>query len=159
MTVADSSRDRGGLGPDGALHGADHLQVPEGRAWGPLLPPGRKLRMDINKTLFSSPEFQHFSLCRCRRSALCWPVCNMTVVGYRACISERYFLSFPRRNLLWTHQRTASTRPRSCLSPSMFRGSTSLCRWETLSPPVCVWPKDSRCITWCSYRRICHLLL
>lgn len=31
-TVADSSRDRGGLGPHGALHGADHLQVPEGGA-------------------------------------------------------------------------------------------------------------------------------
>lgn len=39
-TVANSSRDRGGLGPDGALHGAGHLQVPQGRTGGPLLPAG-----------------------------------------------------------------------------------------------------------------------
>lgn len=42
-TVANPSWDCGGLGPNGALHGADHLQVPEGWAWGPLLPPGNKL--------------------------------------------------------------------------------------------------------------------
>lgn len=42
-TVADPSWDCGGLGPHGALHGANHLQVPEGGARGPLLPPGKNV--------------------------------------------------------------------------------------------------------------------
>ena len=42
--MAHPSWHRGGLGPDGALHGAGHLQVPEGGARGPLLPAGQSSR-------------------------------------------------------------------------------------------------------------------
>ena len=39
LAVSREARAGGGLGPDGEVHGAVHLQVPEGGARGPPLPP------------------------------------------------------------------------------------------------------------------------
>lgn len=41
LPVANPSRDSGGLGPDGEIYGADHLQVSAGRTWRPLLSFGK----------------------------------------------------------------------------------------------------------------------
>lgn len=49
------------------------------------------------------------------------------------------YFSVCRQSLLWTHQKTESTRPRSCSSPSTYLGCTSLCRWEILGHVFCVW--------------------
>lgn len=125
QTVAHPSRDRGRLGPDGALHGAGHLQVPKGRARGSLLPPGRFKSLQTwlgpSSTWANYPESTPVDpavVCCCVK----WWQCNMSVIFY-------FFPSF-RRNLLWTHQKIESTRPRSCSSPSTSLGSTSLCRYQ-----------------------------
>ena len=53
--MAHPSRYCRGLGPDGALHGAGHLQIPQGGARGPLLPAGQssgepEARLHVDKT-------------------------------------------------------------------------------------------------------------
>lgn len=101
--VADTPRHRWGLGPDGEVHGADHLQVSAGRAWRPLLPVGE----DTTRP----PVLPVFMM--------------KTVLTIETCAS------LSRRSLLWTRQRTVSTQLRSCLSPSTSRVSTSPFRCDS----------------------------
>lgn len=126
--MANPSWDCRGLGFNGALHGADHLQVPEGWAWGPLLPPGKSRKNPGSRWWFSK-------FCSLLEGSLAKPLIEKVtfgVSGIKICAVWHVCVLVFRQSLLWTRRKTESTQQRLCSSPSTCRGSTLLCRWDLL---------------------------